>query len=393
MRETGRLAAGAIPPNQMQRNVRAALKLFGRVSRAILMNNSSTSFNLSGMAKSLGWSGQATSSMPVIIAIDVGYGYVKYAEPTDQGFSVSAFPSFAPVAESGDLGVSDSIMVQRDTRVVRVNNSLYEVGPDSQLAQSVTGSRELDENYIEKDEYRAKFYGALSYIGKTHIDTLITGLPVNHARHAEKVEKLKSIFTGTHHISDKLTVTIDNVRVVPQPLGGLIEHALRSHSLAEIKKCRNLTIDPGQRTFDWLMTEGLKPIYQMSDSHTTSMQKVISAIERNISNFLQTHYNGSTYIEKAISDGTIKLHGTSYPIDQFITDKVMKITNEAVNKMKGQLDDIDKIDNVFIVGGGADFFKNAVSLAFPSYKIIKNDNSIYDNVKGYYLSGCLTSGR
>src|SRR5690349_18297119 len=76
----------------------------------------------------------ASSSQPVVRAIDVGFGRVKCTLPAEGGVAVTSFPSMAIPADPS--AVRSLSTRRRDTFDVPVGDALYEVGRDVGLAQA-----------------------------------------------------------------------------------------------------------------------------------------------------------------------------------------------------------------------------------------------------------------
>jgi len=333
----------------------------------------------------------SVQSQGLAAAIDVGFGYTKmaWASRNTEGFRTDMFPSLAPRASSGGLDESQQLMTKRDTHIVTVDGSRYEVGKDAELAQIVSGSRCLDDSYIETPEHLALLKGALCYIGASHLDLLIVGLPVNHMKQPAKIEKLKAICAGPHDLGNGTHVTIGQVLVLPQPLGGLYEHAFRTNTYESVRSRRNLVLDPGQFTFDFLVTQGLKPIHHMCDSHTYAVDRVVKALKQSISRKTGRHFNGTTRIEQAIQSGKIRIERKEYALSEFMDGQVQSTLKESVQLVASSLDELDRIDSITLVGGAGKLYEESVRQQFRISHVSTCENGIYANVIGYLLAGML----
>lgn len=333
----------------------------------------------------------STQSQGLTAAIDVGFGYTKmaWAFRNREGFKTDIFPSLAPSATGGGMDDSEQLMARRDTHIVPVLGRRYEVGKDAELAQIVSGSRCLDDSYIETPEHLALLKGALCYIGASHLDLLVVGLPVNHMKQPAKIEKLKALCAGPHDLGNGAQVTVGQVLVLPQPLGGLYEQAFRTNSYESVRARRNLVLDPGQFTFDYLMTQGLKPIHHMCDSHTYAVDRVVKALKQSISRTTGRHFNGTTRIEQAIQSGTIKIERKDYPLTDFMDEQVKSTLKESVQLVASSLDEIDRIESITLVGGAGKLYADAVRQQFRMNEVATCENGIYANVIGYLLAGML----
>ena len=69
-------------------------------------------------------------SKKVVRALDLGWGYSKFTiQNGEDGVTYGSIPSLAPRHTGIDL--SGSLLGRRDTVVVKVQGTPYEVGPDS----------------------------------------------------------------------------------------------------------------------------------------------------------------------------------------------------------------------------------------------------------------------
>src|SRR5690606_22364741 len=117
--------------------------------------------------------------------VDLGSGWVKFSHVVEGKLHYSSFPSLAPRHTGRDL--SSSLLGKRDTVVVNVEGTLYEVGPDSADLDATDSTRNLNDQFIYTDQYLAAYYGALHYIGEPTIDLLVVGLPLTTLHRAEEL--------------------------------------------------------------------------------------------------------------------------------------------------------------------------------------------------------------
>ena len=76
--------------------------------------------------------------------LDVGFGYTKYSAEEDGELLYKSFPSIAP--RSSKIENSDLSMInERDTIIVTVDGTSYEVGPDSLLLETSDTTRTLND--------------------------------------------------------------------------------------------------------------------------------------------------------------------------------------------------------------------------------------------------------
>ena len=337
----------------------------------------------------------------VVRAIDVGYGNTKYVSQYEKGHDVlcSIFPSIAPNASMGP-DLSAGVFQRRNTVVVDVNGVKYEVGKDARIAQDASYSRNLDPAFSMTDSYLALVRGALFYMGKSNIDMLVVGLPVNTVDLYHK--ELAARLIGDHPIpavvrdADQLfvpngeykMVNVSTVKVVPQPIGALFDFAIRNNLFSRMRTQMNLIIDPGYYTLDWVVAHGVKVSGARSGAHPGGMSSVLAAMAESIGQKLGVQINDVSAIDEALRTGVKpRFFGKEYDMTEEIRlgkEKARQFVNVLANKVGNKGVDID---NIIIAGGGAEFFKDVIQEKFPQHQLVVTNDPVFSNVRGFQLAG------
>lgn len=319
-----------------------------------------------------------------VAAIDVGYGYTKYATGTSRkDIKCHHFLSQAPVASN--LAMAEALGSALRIVEIPINGLKYAVGPDVSMATGAAPVRHMDNTYSESDEYLALVRGALNYMKVDKIDLLVGGLPVKVFE--AKREALERRLTGTHAVGEGRTVVIKRAKILAQPRGALLTYAIANNQLANIKTQTNLIPDPGSRTFDWVLTRGLKPFTERSGSVDKGMLDVIRVIAEGISRDERLEFGDYERIDHALRTNTRPLiFGREYDLRKYLP-AAKKITQEAVTAMKRSVGEGAHIDNIILGNGGAFFFKQAIQDGFPRHKVHDLREGIYANVIGFLLAG------
>lgn len=333
----------------------------------------------------------------VVRAIDLGFGNVKYVTGHQHGQPVRCdlFPSLAAqVVRREDLG--GGVMAQRDTVVIEVDGAMYEVGKDAELATDTTHGRTLDGSYPVTAQYLAMMRGALAYMGQPVIDLLVLGLPNNTISQYEA--KLKEIGVGEHVVPNirrrvdssapaEITVTVREVWVLNQPLGGFFDHAITAGTMRSMSAQQNLIIDPGFFTFDWLMAKGFKPITSRSKAVNGGMSAVLRVIADAISQELVIQPPNLKRVDDAVRNGgKMRLFGRDVDISAHIRLGKSKAA-EYIAELASLVGDGSDVDNIILAGGGSQFFLDVVEAKYPRHKIIIANDPIYANVRGFQMAG------
>lgn len=339
----------------------------------------------------------------VVRAIDLGYGNVKYTFRHREALSTiecGLFPSRSPLA--GDNGLTAGLLKGRDTVVVNVHGTDYEVGNGVALAEGTFDeSSVLDKGFCLSDAYMARLRGALyymmggdklnaKYFDGNHIALLMVGLPVATYRHEDLRKKLKDNLTGTHTLPNNRTVIVDHVMVLPQPLGAFFEFAFEKGLFEKMSKQNNLIIDPGFFTFDWLLTSGLIPIDARSDSKNLGMSAVIKAIAeaaKRKENWTTDTGMLTRMLDDYFRDGTpFVVYQKEYNVADYL-GAGMTVVKSAVAALANSVGDGADIHNIILTGGGAAIYRDAIQEKFPHHKILVMNSPVFSNVRGFQLAG------
>ena len=346
----------------------------------------------------------ATLDGMAVRAIDVGYGNVKFSLSHTEArgpIECDIFPSRSPVAS--DKGLAAGMLKGRDTVIIQVNGTDYEVGKDVAYAQGHNDiSSNLDKDFCLSDVYIARARGALHYMkglnkhgvpylsGNT-IALLVLGLPVSSFRNVTMRTKMMSILQGKHELVKGEFITIDRVVVLPQPLGSFFDFSFGNSLYDQMRDQINLVIDVGFHTFDWILNSGLTPIDTRSDSVNRGMSAVMTAIIDAMIKGEEWEGAEPAQLIRMLDDNLRKggpLIIYNHPID---LNKYLSagrgVINEAVSALKNSVGDGADINNIIIAGGGANLYFDAVQEKFPRHKIAVMDAPVYANVRGFQLAG------
>lgn len=332
-------------------------------------------------------------------AIDLGYGNVKFSLSHTDSFGpikCGIFPSRSPVA--GSQGLASGLLQGRDTAIIQINNTNYEVGKGVAMAQGAHDITEnLDKDFCLSDAYLARLRGALHYIQRSSnatnddkISLLVVGLPVATSRNKAMKAKLAALLTGHHQLANGQTVEVEQVLVLPQPMGAFFEYAFMNGMLDSMKHQNNLVIDPGYFTFDWLSSGGVVPIDARSDSVNRGVSAVLQAIVENM-NKTEGWDAEPAMLVRMLDDHfrtgrPFSVYGKEVYVPQYMYAG-RGVINEAVAALRNNVGDGADIQNIILAGGGAKLYLEAVQEKFPRHKIIVMETPVYSNVRGFQLAG------
>ena len=320
----------------------------------------------------------------IVRAVDVGFGNTKYvAGCANEDIRCATFPSIA-YPSARDLSAVPA-GEKRKTVAVPIDGLFYEVGPEVSLAADTFRATQMHDGYIETPEYAALLRGALNLMKVGTIDLLVVGLPV--ASFTAKKASLEKAMTGRHDVGNGRIVTVRKALAVAQPQGALVYYASLHQKLKTIENEQSLVIDPGARTFDWLVTRGMRLVQKKSHSVNRGMFDVLQAIATEISDDIGTPYRDYDAIDTALRTGKNPvIFQNAYDMTRLMPI-ARTIAQQAVSSMMQWIEASYNFQNIILVGGGAFLFKQAVKDAFPKHKIYEVKDPIFANVKGFQIAG------
>ena len=320
----------------------------------------------------------------IVRAVDVGSGNTKFVTGVvGNEIRCASFPSVAypSSGETPHWPASE----RRKTVCIPVGPLFYEVGPDVGLAADTFRAKQLHDEYTESPEYMALLRGALSMMKVSHIDLLIVGLPV--ALFSLKKSALEKTMAGEHQIGGGKTVTVAKAMAVAQPQGALVHYAAEHKKMATIGTEQSLVIDPGSRTFDWLVTRGMRLVQKQSHSINRGMSDVLRLLAAEISKDVGSPYRDYDAIDLALRTGKAPvIFQKPYDISRHLP-LAESVAQQAVSTMRQWIETPESLQNIILVGGGAFLFKRSVKAAFPKHRIHEVKEPMFANVRGFQVAG------
>ncbi len=347
---------------------------------------------------------------PVVRAIDVGFGQVKFSLRGQSGVRFTSFPSMA--IPSDGSAVRSLGNRPRDTFDVPVRGAMYEVGHDVAFAHA-GGSfgRDVTDEFYRGAIYEALTRGALRYMqeaGDAVLDVLVLGLPVNQYNDDKRREYLRNTFEGNIDVGDGKRLQVKQVMVQAQPVGGYasiddhldaLNQTVRETSGAlrplesgdELEDLVVLMVDPGEHTLDWLLVQqgSINPRASGAASDA-GRHRVVRAVQEALGSQIGRPLGTSVMprINEALRLGLpVKLSGVEHDLRVF-DPVVVSVIEDSLNRMIDGLRDAHEIiDLIVIVGGHPNHYRDLLARRFPSIPVFVMPDSMFANVRGFQLIG------
>ena len=115
--------------------------------------------------------------------------------------------------------------------------------------------------------------------------------------------EMTALTRGRHDIGGGKAVTVGKALAVPQPQGALVHYASEHQKMAIIGNEQSLIIDPGSRTFDWLVARGMRLVQKQSYSFNRGMSDVLRLLAAEITKDIGSPYRDYDAIDLALRTG------------------------------------------------------------------------------------------
>ena len=349
-------------------------------------------------------------AVPVVRAIDVGFGQVKLSIRRGDGVGFMSFPSMAIPADASAVRTLGPR--RRDTFDVLAGGAKYEVGRDVGLAQAGGNfGRDVTDEFYRSAIYEALTKGALRYMAETgdaRIDVLVLGLPVNQYNDGKRRDYLRSHFEGKIDIGDGKAIAVHKVIVQAQPMGGyaaLDDHLDELNAVIEgtqgaldrlpsgeaLDDLAVLMVDPGEHTLDWLLIQqGTINPRASSAASDAGRHRVVRAVTESLCSTIGRPLGPSTMprINDALrTQRPVKLAGVAHDLKPF-EPVIRSVVEDSVNRMIDGLRDAHEIlDLIVLVGGHPEYFREALARRFPAIPVFVMPESMAANVRGFQMIG------
>lgn len=292
-----------------------------------------------------------------VVGVDIGFGFTKATD----GREFVLFKSV--LGEATDIRFSLPIVKSEagPCMHVEMDGRAYFVGD---FAEQHSDTREftLDQERLLAEFSKVLTMTAISNLFDSYADVnVVTGLPVGFYKEYNQrlMKMLKGIHEITFHNSDGTSeskrVNINNLKVIPQPLGSFLNLLMNEYGKftnRELAKQKIGIIDIGFRTTDCCIFQGLQYIQRGSNTSDTGISESFSTIAKKLRE--ESNVDIELYrLYKAIETGLIKIRGKEYNISK-LRDKVFEHSASIIATDIARLwaDDWD-IDLIIISGGGA----------------------------------------
>lgn len=322
------------------------------------------------------------------IGLDIGYSSVKIAFGDGKLPETRRLPVGAGPESKCGMSLTGST-AKGHGHSVTINGVPWVAGVDpGRLSDFVPI---MDETYPMSDEYRGLFYAALSEVGVTEIDSLVTGLPVSHYRDEALRNNLIKMMQGRHYVRDDFVVDVKSVLVVPQPAGAFGAFTLDAVSgQAEARFDAGnsvLVVDPGHYSLDWVIYNGG---FKMDSSGSTSQAGEV--VVKRSAELLSKRHGVRVHparLQDAVLAGAkpLVIGGQTIDFWQALQEVAGDIVATNLKSLRGSVRSVTDsrgVDLVLLAGGGAALFHGAIKEAFKDSTVASVRDPVMANARGFF---------
>ncbi|MBN2701025.1 MAG: ParM/StbA family protein [Methylothermaceae bacterium] len=316
-----------------------------------------------------------------VIGLDIGYSNLKMAYGDKEGTCQTLI---RPAGAAPKSDMPERIMGNREDILVLVDDIPYVAGIEPDRAESWV--REMHRDYPFTRSWRALFHAALLLSERDAVNRLVTGLPVNQYLDMDLRKRLKGSIEGTHQVTPKRKVLVEEVKIVPQPLGGFIDYIWSLEDAAEMEDSRVLVVDPGFFSVDWVVIDKA----ELDRSSSGTSMEASSVVLEEAARLIAMEHGGNVgreRLENAVRTGkrTVRLFGQAVEIEPYLKQAVSKVGPRVATVLREALrKETLAADLILVVGGGASFFREPVQEAFPRFPLVVPDDPVLANARGFW---------
>ena len=316
-----------------------------------------------------------------LYGVDIGYGFTKVA-------GVDRIPRVIPsiVGSNEELSYRSDIGDRIKIAPLTLNGQSYLVG-EAAKRFSRHRYRIFDSTWAESPYYLLLFVSALTMM---KIDrsadepmAVVTGLPVSHYTQ-QRVEQLQELLGQAHMVqalSGETSVTVEKVKVIPQPFGSYFDLVLNDDGkLKEPEKIRERVgiIDIGFQTTDLALATP-QFVEASSGSLEVGVRSVADQLSRDLS---KTHSItlDTTEAEEVLRHGSMRIYGEIVDLSEMIEIRTREVAEVILSFAHSLWGRGERLDRLILSGGGAIIFRSY----FSGYRNlhIPSEPSL-SNVRGY----------
>lgn len=312
------------------------------------------------------------------IGLDIGYSAVK-AVSGDRRVS---FPSVVGTPDRGRFSLDG----HSETAITLTHPAPALVG-EGAVSQSRFLARREDRNWIDAPEYATLFLAALTELtGASARINLVTGLPV--AFYGDR-DRLRDTLAGVHRVAREgrsaQALTIEEVRVIPQPFGALLSLALDARGrIADRDLAAGSVgvIDIGGKTTNLLSVARLSEIGRETASVNVGAWDVVRCVRDHLAAACPGLDLRDHELVAAVQARAVRYYGDRVDLGPVVDAALEPLADQVLAQATQLWNGAARLDAVLVSGGGALLLGPRITAAFRHARIVPDP--VFANAEGYW---------
>lgn len=238
------------------------------------------------------------------------------------------------------------------------------------VKQSRFTHRPEGRDWVGGDTWMALAQVAMTELTPASVDMqIVSGLPIGFYQ-PDDIERMKDALLGEHNLKregrDRQTITVTDVRVIPEPFGTVLDAALNGSGGVSDRKIatgRIGVIDLGGKTTNLLSVDKLSDVGR----ETASINQGAWDIVRAFRSWLENHYPGTDMrdheLSRVIANGCFSYYGQSKDVSGAIEEIIDPLAREVFDTAS-QLWNLPRLERILITGGGAHLMGEVLTIMF-----------------------------
>jgi len=318
-------------------------------------------------------------------AIDIGYRGTKALATNGR---VAHFASEVGIEQRKTFSLDE---VQRVSMIITTREGRTWYAGQTAIKNSERSAGRRDPEWVFEEAYKVLLYAALSELHKTTTTTsVVTGLPLEH--YETLADKAREVFLGDHTFKRNggrwQTVTVEEVFIVTQPYGSLLDLAMTETGRFLDNPFATGMVgiaDIGGVTLNLLVTEALDEQGRWTQGDDLGLLKALDDVATDIKAACPGFKPKTREVAEWVAQGTFLYKGQQVDIAPYAKPHLEPLADTILNRVSEVWSEPGRYSAVLLTGGGAAILgamlKARMSGVYANVTIAQDP--VFGNVRGY----------
>lgn len=322
--------------------------------------------------------------MKTLTAIDIGYRGTKGLATNGR---TAHFPSEVGIEKRKTFSLDE---VQKGTLAITTREGHTWYAGQTAIKNSERSAGRRDAEWIFEEVYKVLLYAAFSELHKGTVSTsVVTGLPLEH--YQALVDKAKIVFKGEHTFRRNggrwQTVTVEDVLIVTQPYGSLLDLAMTdAGKFLDNPFATGLVAiaDIGGVTFNMLAVEALDEVGRWTQGDDLGLLEALDEVATDIKAACPGFKPKTREIAEWLAQGTFPYKGKQVDIMPYARPHLEPLVETILNRVSEVWSEPGRYAAVLLTGGGAAVLGPMLKARMTDYaNVTIAQDPVFANVRGY----------